>query len=214
MKKLFYVVLSGLLLCSCCNQIQLTGGSYQALRQQYGTAEFILDLSQTQAVEFGVQNPFTDKIKIEKVIGTVDERMALAGEDFVRDWPQVYSQMEVEFATAFNRSIGRNATQLCIGLGSTPYQVVFHVTHIDFGSTGANVAAGVVNSIFGDGWFYGGGAGGCIADGTVELIDTLTGETLGVITVYPIKTDGSPSEDARLYDLMRLIGKWSGKRAK
>jgi len=214
MKKLLFIALSGLLLSSCCSQIQLTGGSYQALHQQSGTAEFILDLSQTQAVEFGVQNPFSDKIKIENVIGTVDERLALAGEDYVRDWPEVYAQMEVEFAAAFNRTIGRNATQLCIGPSSTPYQVVFHVEHLDFGSTGANVAASVVNAVLGDGWFYGGAAGGCIADGTVELIDTLTGETLGVITVYPIKTDGSPSENVRLYDLMTLIGKWSGKRAR
>jgi len=214
MKKLLLIVVAGVLLSACCPEIRLASGSYDALRRQVGTAEFVLDLSHTEVVEYALSNPFTDEYLVSKVIGTIDERNAQEGEDFVRDWPVVRSEMASTFVDNFNRKLGRRGTCLCLGEGTTPYRVVFHVTRLDFGSTGANIAAGVVNSIFGSGSFYGGNVGGCIAEGSVELVDTTTGSVLGVIQVRPVKTDGWPSETVRLCEWMRYCGRWAGKRAR
>lgn len=214
MKKLIWMVIAATMLCGCCSEIYLASGSYTALRQQTGTAEFVLDLSQTEVVAYGIPNPFSDTYHVDHVIGTIDERNAKMGEDFVRDWPAVRAEMEQTFVSSFNRRIDRNGTILTLGKGSTNYRVIFHVKRLDFGSTGANIAAGVVEAVFGSGWFSGGGAGGCIAEGTIELQEISTGKVLGVINVRPFKTDGSPSETTRLCELMSECGRWAGKRAK
>lgn len=215
MKKLILVAMTAIMLSACCSEIKLTSGTYQALGQQTGTAEFVLDLSRTEVVQYSVYNPFAaQSIKVDSVIGTIDERNAKAGEDYVRDWPDVRSKMEQTFVNGFNRKYGKRGTVLSLGKGDTSYRVVFHVARLDFGSTGANIASGVLNAVFGSGGFYGGGAGGCILEGTVELEDIRTGKVLGVISISPFKTDGSPSETARLCELMYECGKWSGRRAK
>lgn len=215
MKKLIVMVMAATLLCACCSEIKLTSGSYKALGKQAGTAEFVLDLSKTEAVEYSVYNPFAAiSMHVDHVIGTIDERNAKMGEDFVRDWPAVRSEMEMAFVRGFNRKYGRNGTVLSLGKGSTPYRVVFHVERLDFGSTGLNVGASVVEAVIGSGSFYGGGAGGCILEGTVELQDITSGQVLGVISIEPFKTDGSPSETARLCELMNECGRWSGRRAR
>lgn len=207
--------MAAVLMSACCSEIKLTSGSYKALKQQVGTAEFVLDLSKTQVVEYGLYNPFAaESYKIDRVIGTIDERNAKMGDDFVRDWPDVRSEMEETFVRAFNRRISSKGTILTLGKGDTSYRVVFHVQHLDFGNTGAYVAAGVVESVLGSGSFYGGGAGGCILDGTVELQDITSGQVLGVISISPYKYDGSPSETRRLCYLMNECGKWSGRRAR
>lgn len=213
MKKLILMVMAATLLCACCSEIKLATGSYKALSQQIGTAEFVLDLSSTEVVEYGMNNPFAASMQVERVIGTIDERNAKQGDDFVRDWPEVRREMMQAFVKGFNRIHGKKGTILSLGKGDTSYRVVFHVTRLDFGSTGANVAAGVVNSVFGSGGFYGGGAGGCIVEGTIELQDIVSNNVLGVISVSPFKTDGCPSETARLCELMDECGKWAGKRA-
>lgn len=215
MKKLMMMVMAAVLLSACCSEIQLASGSYNALNQQAGTAEFVLDLSKTEVVEYSVYNPFAaDSYRVDHVLGTIDERNAIMGEDFVRDWPAVRAEMEKSFVNSFNRKHGKRGTALTLGKGSTNYRVVFHVTRLDFGSTGANIAAGVAEAVLGSGWFYGGGAGGCITEGTIELQEISTGKVLGVISVSPFKTDGSPSETSRLCELMWEIGKWAGKRAR
>ena len=215
MKKLMFIVMAATLLCACCSEIKLTSGSYKALSQQTGTAEFVLDLSKTQVVEYSPYNPFAaNSFTVNHIIGTIDERNAKEGEDFVRDWPAVRSEMEKTFVRAFNRKYGRKGTTLCLGQGTTSYRVVFHVERLDFGSTGANIAAGVVEAVFGSGSFYGGGAGGCIVEGTIELQDIKSGKVLGVISITPFKTDGFPGETIRLCELMNECGKWAGKRAK
>lgn len=215
MKKLILMVLAAVLMCACCSEIKLTSGSYQALGQQVGTAEFVLDLSQTEVVEYGPYNPFAaNSFTVSHVVGTIDERNAKMGEDFVRDWPAVRSEMEQTFVRAFNRKHGSKGTILVQGKGNTSYRVIFHVKRLDFGNTGANIAAGVLNSVFGSGGFYGGGAGGCILEGTVELQDITSGQVLGIISISPFKCDGSPSETFRLCELMNECGKWSGRRAK
>ncbi len=215
MKKFLLIIATAMLMGACCQEIKLTSGTYRALDQQAGTAEFVLDLSKTQVVEYGPYNPFAaNSFSVDHVIGTIAERNAQQGEDFVRDWPEVRSQMEQTFVSAFNRKHGKKGTLLTLGHGNTSYRVVFHVERLDFGSTGANIASGVINSVFGLGGFYGGGAGGCILEGTVELQDITSNQVLGVITIAPFKCDGSPSETSRLCELMNECGKWVGRRAK
>lgn len=215
MKKLILLMMAAMLLSACCSEIKLTSGSYNALSQQTGTAEFVLDLSATEVVEYSMYNPFAAvSMHVDRVIGTIDERNAQMGDDFVRDWPVVRSEMEQTFVSSFNRKYGRKGTVLSLGKGNTPYRVVFHVARLDFGSTGANIAAGVVEAVLGSGAFYGGGAGGCILEGTIELQDINSGQVLGVISVSPFKTDGSPRETSRLCELMYQCGKWAGRRAR
>lgn len=214
MKKLILMIMAATMLCGCCSEIYLASGSYTALRQQAGTAEFVLDLTTTEVVEYGTPGIFSDTYHVDHVIGTIDERNAKMGEDFVRDWPAVRAEMEQTFVSSFNRRFNRNGTILTLGKGTTNYRVIFHVKRLDFGSTGANIAAGVVDAVLGSGWFNGGGAGGCIAEGTIELQDITTGEVLGVIDVRPYKTEGSPSETFRLCELMNECGKWAAKKAK
>lgn len=199
---------------SCCSEIKLVNGNYKALRESTGTAQFVLDLSNTKAVEYR-DNPFAKEThQLTATIGTIDERNQKAGDDYVRDWHAVREQMTRSFMNRFNRSLGKKGITLTMDKATTPYQVVFHVKYLDFGNTGVNIASGVVESIFGSGSFYGGGAGGCLCEGTVELIDTRNGQVLGTIDIRPVKEDGSPSETVRLCRLMEYCGKWSGRRAK
>lgn len=199
---------------SCCSEIKLVSGTYRALKDNTGTAQFVLDLSNTKVVEYR-DNPFAKEThQLTSTIGTIDERNQRAGDDYVRDWPVVREQMARSFMNRFNRSLGKSAVHLTMDQASTPYKVVFHVKYLDFGNTGVNVAASVVESVLGSGSFYGGGAGGCICEGKIELIDTRDGQVLGTINVSPVKQDGSPSETVRLCSLMEYCGKWSGKRAK
>lgn len=215
MKKVIILMMAAALMCGCCSEIKLASGTYNALSQQVGTAEFVLDLSATEVVEYAVANPFAkENFRVDHVLGSIDERNAQMGEDFVRDWPGVRAEMERTFVGYFNRYYGKKGTVLTNGKGDTPYRVVFHVTRLDFGSTGANIAAGVVEAVLGSGWFYGGGAGGVILEGTIELEEIGSGKVLGVISVSPFKTDGSPSETARLCEMMSECGKWAGRRAK
>lgn len=216
MKKLLILFVAAVTLSSCSmySTVARVSGSYKPLKEQVGTATFVLDLSNTKAVEYKPYNPFAKvEFQVDHEIGTIDERNRQAGEDYVRDWPEVRRQMENAFIDGFNRKSGKNGTKLVADGANLPYKVVFHVKYLDFGSTGANVADRVVSSALG-GSFFGPAAGGCICEGTLDLIDTRSGQVVGTLKVKPFQTNGTFSETQRLCDLMETIAKDTAREAK
>ena len=194
-------VVMALILSSCASKVHLVQGEAAFVRQSNGFILFEMDYSQCRVVEYSF---FMNKIKED--FGTVDDYNRMRGEDWVADWPKVNQGMADAFMHRFNRR-NKKGMQLTQYVIDAPYKMVFHVRHLDMGSTGAAVASMLVNVLtdkYAD-------EGGCIIDGTIDIIDNHTGEKVATMAVDLTKGEGaySISESGRLASLLDDIGKYT-----
>ena len=188
-------------LTSCASKVHLVQGEAPFVRQESGFILFEMDYSQCRVVEYSF---FMNKIRED--FGTMDDYSKLRGEDWAANWPKVDQAMTDAFMHRFNRR-NKKGMQLTQYVSDAPYKMVFHVRHLDMGSTGAAVASMLVNTLtdkYAD-------EGGCIIDGTIELIDNRTGGIVAIMAVDLTKGEGaySISESARLASLLDDIGKYT-----
>ena len=181
-----------------CSTVHLVQGDASFVRQSNGLILFEMDYSQCQVVEYS----FSMR-KIDKEFGTVDDYNKMRGEDWVADWPKVNQGMADAFMRRFNRR-NNKGMQLTQYATDAPYKMIFHVRHLDMGSTGAAVATMLVNVMT----KYYADEGGCIIDGTIDILDNRTGEKLATMMIDLTKGEGawSISESARLASLLSDLG--------
>lgn len=154
-----------------------------------GSAKFIVEEASTATMEFDFSNAVVEEEK------TIDEYLTGRGEDFVRDWPQVQSDVVDYTAVIFNKK-NKNGMQIVNG-GTVQYKIVVHVTAIDFGST----ASAIVNSVVG---FGGPKKGGASMSGIIEVLDASTNQSLCQVQINNIKGMGTwTGETGRLKALMK-----------
>lgn len=193
------------------SDVKKVSGSFAALKTA-GSAQVVLDLSETQAVEYSMYNPFAKiSYKVKNVIGSIDDRNAAEGADYVRDWPEVRRRMELTFQQTLDKKY--KGAQLVAEGSASSYKIVFHVTHLDFGSRGAAIASGAVSVATGTGVFASGNLGSAILDGRIELQD-LNGKVLGTIQINPMTAEGNIGETIRLCNLMKYTAKLAAKQMK
>lgn len=199
-------VVMALALASCASKVHVVLGDASFVRQSTGAILFEMDYSQCQVVEYSFRMN-----KIDREFGTVDDYNKMRGEDWVADWPKVNQGMTDAFMRRFNRR-NKKGMQLTQYATDAPYKMVFHVRHLDMGSTGAAVATMLVN-VLTDAYAD---TGGCIIDGTIDIIDNRTGETVATMLVDLTKGEGawSVSESARLASLLDDIGRFTYRGTK
>lgn len=141
----------------------------------------------------------------------INQYLQRRGEDWVKDWPGVVSDITYWFAWTLSH---KNKKGLHHDMKKdnqpSPYLIVICPSALDMGSNGASIASSIAPS-----WsFKSNKKGGAHFTGSVVIYDTATGKVVCSFYGKDIQSDGGYNETWRLRELFNDIAKKMVKAAK
>lgn len=115
----------------------------------------------------------------------IDEYLKSRGDDFVKDFPEDIAGATNVFIYQFNRK--NNGMQISTNVNNAEYKMVICITNLDYGNAGSSFVP-----------FAGAKAGGCIIDGTINILNLKTNEMFEIHKFNGIKGNGNFSDKGRL----------------
>lgn len=191
MKRVMYLLVALALMPT----LAFAGNKDDKVTIKSGNAKFIVEEASTATAKFDFSKAVVEENE------TIDEYLTRRGEDFVKDWPQVQSDV-IDYMAKFLNKKNKKGMQI-VNSGTTQYEMVIHVTAIDFGSTGKTIAREF------NPFNFSAKTGGAVMSGIVEVLDASTHQSLCEVQINDIKGVGQYGETNRLkalvYDMVRKL---------